>query len=1049
MSFRAFKIVSLFGLAGAVSTLSLPAQTTWAVRNPVPTDSIIRKIIFEAGTFVAVGTAGAVLTSPDGANWTEQPRLDGRPTLTQIVYGGSQFVALDDHGVSYTSPDAVTWAPHVSSGGSGWALAFGNATYLTVSASNLFASSTDGITWVQRPTGTTLTGTSLTFGNGLFVVATNTNVYLTTPDGISWTAQSFPSGATVRQVVFGHGLFVALLANGLTASSTDAVTWQMLPDSRVMNGLGYANGLFFSSSDSSLYQSADGLNWTATGAQGFEGSAAATISFGNGAYVIHATYTGSAVHTALYSSPDAAVWTARSKAYEQVAGAAYGLGLFVAGSVVSSDGVTWSPGSFVSSLPPSYYGSSLYPYRVAFARDRFFAFQRDYPWGVYASTDGATSRALFSGTHLNAAAYGAGTYVLAGDYGVIFFSSDGTAWTRVAGAVLSTVTDLVFAQNLFVAATATNAVLTSPDGSNWTQQTIPAVGASSGARIAYGNGHFLLLRADGESLTSADGISWTARSTVAWSPAALAFANGAFVATAAGGALYTSTDGINWTARDTHASTTLDGLAFGNGQWVAAASTSSTILQSDTTSGAALPPTLAVPLLGRSVVGDGATPTILLVGVTGTGPFTFQWYRDGVEIAGATNQTYAVTLSPVFAAEAHDYRVVVTGAGGSVTSGTVVVTDVPPQAPVITTQPADTTVPVRATASFYVYATGAGPFTYEWRKNGQPLVASPSHPYLYASGPSLTLDNVSPADAGVYEVFVSNRGGGTLSREARLIVDYPRLVNLSARGLAGTGEDTMIQGFVLSGTPSSTPPYLLVRSVGPGLVGLGVTGSLADPSVRILNRAGDTVAENDNWSTQVSTGIGVPAIPADMRTVGAFPLADGSRDSAVALRDPPAGVYTALSSSADGGTGIVLTEIYGAPDSAQRLVNLSARARVGSGDAILIGGFVISGHAPLRVLLRAVGPGLANQAIAHPLANPKLTLFNSTGIAIGNNDTWGLAANVADVRSVSATVGAFPLAEGSNDAAMLVTLDPGVYTFQVTSVDGSSGIALAEIYEAP
>jgi len=242
---------------------------------------------------------------------------------------------------------------------------------------------------------------------------------------------------------------------------------------------------------------------------------------------------------------------------------------------------------------------------------------------------------------------------------------------------------------------------------------------------------------------------------------------------------------------------------------------------------------------------------------------------------------------------------------------------------------------------------------------------------------------------------------------------------------------------------------VLVRSIGPTLAAMGVSGTLADPSIRVLDADRSVVAVNDNWSTVLTTGRGIAATSADMAQYGAFSLSTGSRDSAVMIHETLAGPYTALVSAIPSGTGIVLNEIYGPTSGSQRLVNLSARARVGTGDNILIAGFVITGSSPLKLLIRGVGPTLATQGISSPLANPKLTLFNSAGREIHNNDNWSQAANLADLRAATIAAGAFVLKDGSNDSAMLEMLDPGVYTAQVTSVDGTSGVALVEIYEAP
>ncbi len=334
-------------------------------------------------------------------------------------------------------------------------------------------------------------------------------------------------------------------------------------------------------------------------------------------------------------------------------------------------------------------------------------------------------------------------------------------------------------------------------------------------------------------------------------------------------------------------------------------------------------------------------------------------------------------------------------------------------------------------------------YHFQWRHEGVAING--------ATSASFTVQNFSASDEGRYDVVVTAPDGNISTRSViTLSLERSRLVNLSARGFAGAGEDTLIQGFVLSGNASTASPNVLVRSVGPTLADMGITGALADPSIRVLDNKQAVVAENDNWLTVLTTGRGIAATAADMAQFGAFPLPASSRDSALQVHESPAGPFTALVSAVPSGTGIVLNEIYGPTSGSQRLVNLSARARVSSGDNVLIAGFVISGNAPLKVMIRGVGPTLSGQGIAQPLANPKLTLFDSAGHEIHNNDNWGQAANVADIRAAVTATGAFPLNEGSLDAAMLETLEPGVYTAHVTSADGTStGIALVEIYEAP
>lgn len=255
------------------------------------------------------------------------------------------------------------------------------------------------------------------------------------------------------------------------------------------------------------------------------------------------------------------------------------------------------------------------------------------------------------------------------------------------------------------------------------------------------------------------------------------------------------------------------------------------------------------------------------------------------------------------------------------------------------------------------------------------------------------------------------------------------LSNLSVRTTAGTGAETLIVGFSIRGGSKA----LLVRSSGPALSSFGVARPLSDPRLA-LYREDAQIAENDDW---------LPADSPIFKGVGAFGLPDGSRDSALVVSLPPAS-YTAQVHGANDGTGVALVELYDTaptPSSAQ-LSNVSARSQV-SADNVLIAGFNLSGDGPRTLLIRGVGPGLADFGIDGALADPKLELFGSNG-KIQENDNWDAAA-----RGAFAAVGAFDLPSGSRDAALLVTLPPGSYTAQVSGIAGASGVALVEVYDVP
>ncbi len=133
---------------------------------------------------------------------------------------------------------------------------------------------------------------------------------------------------------------------------------------------------------------------------------------------------------------------------------------------------------------------------------------------------------------------------------------------------------------------------------------------------------------------------------------------------------------------------------------------------------------------------------------------------------------------------------------------------------------------------------------------------------------------------------------------------------------------------------------------------------------------------------------------------------------------------------------------------AGRLINLSSRALAGHGADTLAAGFVISGTAPMRVLLRGAGPALAALGVEGALPAVRLELFRG-GVSLGTNLRWDAGAEAAAIAEAGRRAGAFALAPGSADAALLVTLAPGGYTAHVTPAAAAAppGVALVEVYD--
>ncbi|WP_414664678.1 YHYH protein [Horticoccus sp. 23ND18S-11] len=259
-----------------------------------------------------------------------------------------------------------------------------------------------------------------------------------------------------------------------------------------------------------------------------------------------------------------------------------------------------------------------------------------------------------------------------------------------------------------------------------------------------------------------------------------------------------------------------------------------------------------------------------------------------------------------------------------------------------------------------------------------------------------------------------------------------RLVNIATRAQIGGAAGTPIAGFVISG---DTTKSMLVRAIGPGLAPFGVSGTLADPSLSLVGGA-TTVATNDNW---------LAADAATFSAVGAFGLTGGSRDAAIVAR-LASGSYT-TPVGAGGGSGVTLLEVYDADGgvSGANLVNASTRAFVGTGESVLIPGFVVSGTGTVKLLIRAVGPTLTNFGVTGVLSDPQITLLSGTS-TVAANDNWSSGANAAAIAAAATQSGAFALATGSRDAALLVDLGAGAYTASVSGVGNTTGTALVEIY---
>jgi len=249
------------------------------------------------------------------------------------------------------------------------------------------------------------------------------------------------------------------------------------------------------------------------------------------------------------------------------------------------------------------------------------------------------------------------------------------------------------------------------------------------------------------------------------------------------------------------------------------------------------------------------------------------------------------------------------------------------------------------------------------------------------------------------------------------------LGNISTRLRVETGDNVLIGGFIITGTQ---PKKVIARAIGPSLASF-FPGALADPVLELRNSSGGLIRSNDNWRSDQEAEIIATGIPPS----------NDSESAIVATLPANSSAYTVIVRGANNGTGIGVVEAYDLDRTVDsKLANISTRGFVQTGDNVLIGGLIVLGQDPLRVIVRAIGPSLPLPGV---LGNPTLELHDGNGALIASNDNWR-----TDQEAEIIATGIPP----SNDleSAIVRNLAPGNYTAIVRGVNNTTGIAVVEAY---
>jgi hypothetical protein len=363
---------------------------------------------------------------------------------------------------------------------------------------------------------------------------------------------------------------------------------------------------------------------------------------------------------------------------------------------------------------------------------------------------------------------------------------------------------------------------------------------------------------------------------------------------------------------------------------------------------------------------------------------------------------------------------------------TIMVQDAPPvpQAPAITSA-ATGSFTVGTAGTFTIIATGT-PTPSFTLTGAQPSWLS----FIDNSDGTATLSGTPDANSDLsYSFTITARNGVSpiATQDFTLIVTQTpanaTLVNISTRLLIQTGAKVGIGGFIITGTDAKK---VLIRGLGPTLTSFGVPNALQDPVLELHDGTGAVVISNDDWKIPQET---------DIAATGLAPPDD--HESGILLTLQP-GSYTVIESGKNSTSGVGLIELYDLDALANaHLSNISTRGFVQTGANVMIGGFIVSGaNGSVNLIVRALGPSLAQFGVPSPLPDPRLGLYDANGTLIMSNDNWKDSQQVAIQNS-----GFKP--PNDLDSAILVTLPTGNYTAIVTGKNGGTGVGLVEVYRLP
>jgi hypothetical protein len=211
---------------------------------------------------------------------------------------------------------------------------------------------------------------------------------------------------------------------------------------------------------------------------------------------------------------------------------------------------------------------------------------------------------------------------------------------------------------------------------------------------------------------------------------------------------------------------------------------------------------------------------------------------------------------------------------------------------------------------------------------------------------------------------------------------------------------------------------------------------MANPRLSLYGPGGALIASNDDWRCPNE---------AEIAATGLQPASDLESALVVTLPASPSGIgYTAIMNGVNNTTGLALVEVYDLDSTTDsKLANISTRGQVLAENSVLIGGIIVVGPSPQKIVVRAIGPSLGSLGVAGTLADPILELHDGNGDLLVADDNWR--------DSQESEIVASGLQPGSDlESAIIATLPAspaGIgYTAIVRGANDATGVALVEFY---